>query len=200
MIPTNWSQVTLENFYPFARTLEETPKTDLEEFDLMVKRACFLSDMDVEDIMQLPEDEINKVNNLLRTPYPTKINKYIRHKGQLYRVILNPNAESAWRYKAIMNECRNEKGDNLHKILYLCCVPIKSMWNKKEVTIPAHEVEELMNGFKQLPYSIVNPIVVFFCNLSKSLTENILLYSEDQMKKMKTIVDKQIDSLKSMDG
>ena len=199
MIPTNWSQVTLENFYPFARTLSEEPKTELQMLELMIKRACFLSNEEVEVIEDLPAEELNKVNELIATPYPTKINKFIRFKGQLYKVILDPRKEKSWRYKAIMNECRKE-GDNLHRLMYLCCVPIKSILNQKEIEVPAHEVAERMESFKQLPISIVNPIVVFFCSHSKTLTENILSFSDQELRKMNKTIQEEIEYFKNMDG
>jgi hypothetical protein len=200
MIPATWQEVTLENFYPLERTLKEEPKDEVEKHDLLVKRACFISDMEVEEVQELTMNELLVVDKLLRTPLPTKLNLSFKLNGRLYVVKLDPTKWDAWRYKAVMNECRNIGSDNLHKLMFLVSVEIKNRFSTKEIKCPPEEVEERMEEFKQLSVALANPLVVFFYNLSNDLTENILSFSEAQMKKMKMTLNQETDYLKNSDG
>ena len=210
VIPSTWDKVTLENYYPFERTLgedefegwEELSAEELEvkKLDLRVKRACFLSDSDPEDIMQMTIEELSAVDKLIKTPYPSKAKNTFKFKGKRFRVLLDPRKWDAWRYQAIMNECRNEGGGNIHKLMYLVTVEVKHKWSKKEIKIEPDEIEQRINDFKQLSVAVANPIGVFFWNLYNVLTEVTLSYSETEMEKLTKITKEAEDSLRNMDG
>jgi len=183
MIPTNWSQVTLESYVPFQKTLDEVPETELQKHDLRVKRACLLANVEPEVIMNMTMDEIAKVDDLIKSPRPTKIVKSFRINGQTYRVKLDPRKYNAGEYMAVMNACKDNGGENLHRILFLVCEPVNNWGRKKKFT--PDEFEARMKDFKQLPVSIAYPIAVFFWTLSRKLTDVILDYSEETMTKQR---------------
>lgn len=209
-IPTTWDKVTLENYYPFERTLgeenfkgwEELTQEELEvkKLDLRIKRACLLTDIEVEDALKMTMEQLSAVDVLIKTPYPGKVRKSFKFKGKRYKVLLDPRKWDAGRYQSIMNECRNKDSDNVHKLMYLVSVEVKNRFSKKEIELDPDEIEARINEFKQLPVSIANPIGVFFWNLYKLLTELTLSYSEIEMQKKLKMMKKEEDSLRNMAG
>ena len=183
MIPSSWDSVTVESYVPFQKTLSENPQSESEAYDLRIKRACLLANVDVDEVLNLPHKELMKVDDLLKKPIPTKIIKRFRLKGHLYQAHLDPRKYTAGEYMAVMNACKDKGAENIHRILFLVCRPINKVGSI--ITIPPDEVEQRINDFKELPVSIGYPIALFFWNLSKKLTDATLDYSTEILKKVK---------------
>ncbi len=200
IIPRNWNQVTVEMFQELSKTFKEEPQTVSGAMDLLIKRAVILTDLEVSEIEELPIEELYKVNDLLKKPMPEKIPKYIKHKGHLYAIRLNPKEESARVHMAVMNNCKEDGIKSMHRIMFSVCRPIKSLWSQKELKLSPTEIEQRIEDFKQLPISLVNPVVVFFWALTNRLMTDILEYSDEKMKEMQKMVAGQTDILENTVG
>lgn len=195
MIPRNWNDITVEKFVELQKTFKEKPQTELERHDLLVKRALILTDLEIEEIENLPINELNRVDELIAKPFG-KMPTHIRLNKRIYRVIINPTVESSKRFKMVMNACK-EGDENLHRIIYSVCVPIKNLWSKKEKEMQAWEVQQCVEDFKQLPAGTALSIWLFFCQLSNELSNVTLQFLEQKMKQMQSKVQ---DSLKDLAG
>lgn len=195
MIPRNWNDITVEKFVELQKTFKEKPQTELERHDLLVKRALILTDLEIDEIENLPINELNRVDELLAKPFG-KIPSHIRLNKRLYRVIINPTVESSKRFKMVMNACK-EGDENLHRIIYSVCVPVRNLFSKKEKQMQAWEVQQCVEDFKQLPAGTALSIWLFFCQLSNELSNVTLQYLDEKMKQMKTQVE---SSLKDLAG
>jgi len=199
MIPKSWDNVTVEQFVLVEKTRNEVPANELAAIDLRIKRACYLTDEEPEDVMNWSMEELIKVDALMNTPLPEgKIINQFRLNGQLYTFRMNPNKLSADEYMTIMNTAKDSSLENLHKILFNIAQPRK--WYGKKMTIKPEDVEKRIADFKQLPLKIANPIAVFFWTLSNNLTDAILDYSIDKMNQVNKTLREEIECLKDMDG
>ena len=208
MIPKSWDKITIEQFVELQGTLKEEPKTDRENFDLQVKRVCFLTNLEVEEALKLPTSISTDVNKLLKTPMPTQLLKTFKLNGVRYKVILDARKLNGSRYIAVMNTAKRGAVKNLHQVMYNICQPIRFGFRSKfpfigwkEYDFEAHEVEDRINDFKQLTLDIANPVSVFFSAVSKSLTIALEDYSLQELKKMtKLTQDLATDLKEDMDG
>lgn len=199
MIPKNWSQVTVQQYAKYYPLREEKPTDPLEAHDLKMEKICALTGMELKEVLELTEDILGFVDDLERTPFPKKMIKYFRLNGQLYKVKPNPRSFTAGEFMAVMNACKDNTVDGLHRILFNVCDPIKNIFGKK-IKFKPEDIEDRMNDFKKLPVSIGWPIALFFWNLSDELNKNILEFSTQQMEKLNKKLQKEADYLERTDG
>lgn len=200
MIPKNWDNITIDQYAALKKTESVKPKDELEEHDLRVQRACIITGLDLNEINSWPFKELLKVDDLMKTPLPTKIIKTFRLNGKLYRFRENPKKYSGGEYCAIMNACkdasvsRESELKSMHRLCYLICKPVNILGFKQKITEP-EEIEKRIDDFKQLPLKIANPMALFFWALSETLTDAILVYSTDQMNMMNKDLQKETSYL-----
>lgn len=195
-IPTTWKEVNIEQFVELQEALNEKPVTDLEIVNNKILQAVILSGLSVEEVENLPFNELEKVNKLLNTELPNKVRKYFKLNGIKYRVIYDARRLNGSRYIAVMNSAKRGTLKSLHQVMYSISQPVKFGFKKKfpfigynEYEFEAHEVEDRINDFKELSIDIANPVSVFFSNLSKVLTEVLEDSLLNQTKKMTTMTD-----------
>lgn len=199
MIPKNWDDITLEDYTSIYKTLSEEPKTDSEYWELTVRRVCYLTGKDpnwVDENMTM--DDLSSIQELIKTPLPQKLIKNFSFNGRNYRVDIDPRKYTSGRYMSVMNQLKDEKLENLHKVIYQVCTEVTFFGKKVEPDLD--KLPELIESFKQLPMKVVNPITVFFSILSKELTAAILQYSTSEMQKATEALKTEINYLEGSDG
>lgn len=199
MLPKNWDDITLEQYVAVYKTLSEEPKGEDGDWNLLIKRVCLLTNKEpgwVEDNLTL--NDLQKMQEFLKTPLPQKLIRSFRFNGKRYKVDINPTKYDAGRYMSVMNQLKENKVDNLHKVMFQICREVN--WYGKTVEKDLGKLHEEIESLKQLPMKIVNPISVFFCLLSEHLMNDILRYSTEQMNKAKEDLQMEIDYLADMAG
>jgi len=196
MIPKNWKGVTITQYEAVGEIMQPPIKDDLDKIQRYIDVLEILTGEDAEVIRKLPISELLTTNKLLNTKIPNKIPKYIKLKGNMYKVILDIQKEDADRYMMLMNALKSNKTE---QIMFSVFKPIKWRWGK-EIELDPIESAKRIAHFKELPATIAMPVKVFFCNLSTELTDAILRYSEKRLKEMNKTMEQQTDYLKSLDG
>lgn len=225
MLPKNWDDITLEQYVAVYKTLSEEPKGEDGDWNLLIKRVCLLTNKEpgwVDDNLTL--NDLQKMQEFLKSELPTKLITDFRFNGRRYKVITNPTLLKRSAYKRIldgikekinggdlsavdatkmdfdgymssMNTIRNKDKvlDNLHWTIFQVCHEVD--WRGNVIEVPLGEIPERIEAFKQLPLKIANPISVFFWNLSKHLTNDMIKYSTEQMNKATADLQTEIDYL-----
>lgn len=212
MIPSNWNNITLEQYQKLQKTSEYEVETDIQILNQKIEQTCIITGLPEEEVEKLPFNELNKVKELIETDLPEVIVQEFVLNGIRYRARLDPTKCSGGDYITIMNLAK--KGDAyLHQIIFTICKPIKKGWYKTkgklvgksygwhEYDFEAWELEDRIKDFKQLTMNIVNPLRLFFLNVSIELTESTQAYLENVMK----MTTKELESIKEdlqkdMDG
>lgn len=199
MLPKNWNDITIEQYVAVYKTLDEQPKDAEAQLNLLIKRTCLLTFKEPEWVEDnLTMNDLAKMQDFLKSELPTKLIKEFRFKGRRYKVDIDPTKYDAGRYMSVMNQLKDSKIDNLHKIIFLICREVD--WKGKTVEVPIDELADRIDSFRELPMKIANPLSVFFYNLSNNLTDVILKYSTEQMKKAKELVQTEVDYLENSVG
>jgi len=199
MLPKDWNDITLEQYVAVYKTLSEEPKDAEAQLNLLIKRVCLLTNQDpgwVED--NLTMNDLAKMQDFLKVELPQKLIRSFRFNGKRYKVDINPTKYDAGRYMSVMNQLKDNKVENLHKVMFQICREVN--WYGKTIEKDLSKLAEEIESFKQLPMKIVNPISVFFCLLSEHLTNGMLKYSTEQMSKAKEALQMEIDYLADMAG
>lgn len=199
MLPKNWDDITIEQYVAVYKTLSEEPRTSEAQLNLLIKRTCLLTNKDPEWVDEnLTMTDLAKMQDFLKLDLPTKLITKFRFQGRKYVVDIDPTKYDAGRYISVMNQLKDSKIDNLHKVVFFVCREVNA-WGKT-IEIPENEFAERVESFKQLPMKVVNPISVFFCNLSETLTEDIIKYSTQKVMEATMALQEEIDYLQSSDG
>lgn len=199
MLPNNWNDITIEQYVAVYKTLDKEPTTPEAKLDLLVRRVCLLTNKEpewVEDNCTM--QDLSKMQDFLKSDLPLKIIKNFRFNGKRYTVDLDPTKYDAGRYMSVMNQLKDQRIENLHKILFQVVREVD--WRGRTIEPDLNKLYETIEGFKQLPLKIANPISVFFCSLSENLTQSTLEYSTNQMKKVTKDLQKEIDYLNDSAG
>lgn len=202
MLPKNWDDITLEQYTAFKKTLKEEPSGEDGELNLVIKQISFLTGLDpdyVED--NISASDVAKMHELIKTPLPTVITKRFRFNNKSYVADLNPTDSKRYRggrYMSVMNTLKDKHIDNDHKLLFQVCREVT--WYGKTIEPDLNTIAEQIESFKQLPLKIANPIKVFFCSLSESLTDATLQYLTNKAKTATKQLQTEIDYLNGSAG
>jgi hypothetical protein len=199
MLPKNWNDITLEQYVAVYKTLQEEPTESEAILNLLIKRVCLLTNKEpewVEDNCTM--NDLAKMQEFLKAPLPTKLITRFKFNGKRYKVDLDPTKYDAGRYMSVMNQLKDNKIENLHKVIFQICRQVD--WKGKTIDVDLNTIQETIEGFKQIPLKVINPISVFFCSLSENLTQSILEYSTQEMTKATELLQTEIDYLKDSDG
>lgn len=199
MLPKDWNDITIEQYVAVYKTLSEEPKDAEAQLNLLVKRTCLLTFKEPEWIEDnLTMNDLAKMQDFLKSDLPTKLITRFRFKGRRYKVDLDPTKYDAGRYMSVMNQLKDSKIDNLHKVIFLICREVD--WKGKTIEVPLNELGERIESFKELPLKIANPVSVFFWMLSNNLTNDILKYSIDMIQKANQKIVEETNYLEDMVG
>jgi len=199
MLPKNWDNITIEQYVAVYKTLSEDPKDAEAQLNLLVKRVCLLTNQEpewVEDNCTM--QDLAKMQDFLKSDLPTKLITDFRFEGRRYKVDIDPTKYDAGRYMSVMNQLKDQKIENLHKVIFQVCREVD--WKGKTIEIDLKELPQRIESFKQLPLKVANPISVFFWSLSNNLTDVTLQYSISQMEKAKKALQTEIDCLNDSVG
>lgn len=201
MIPTNWNSITVEQYLQLKGTMEVEVQDYIHALDIGLEQYRILTgDLEADDTKVTTED-LGKIRELIESEMPKKIIETFELNGIRYKVRLHPGQVPAVDYITIMNLAK--KGDEyLHQIIFTICKPLKKERFKwVEYDFEARELKERINDFKGLTMEVVNPLRLFFLNVSIDLTEVIQVYLDNQMKTMtKELESVREDLLTDMDG
>lgn len=171
----NYSKLTLEKYIE----LQQMDWTSMEEIDIQTNMIAILSDMDIDDILDLSITEykkmVQKLQFLLTQPNvkPRKVSKVVINEKE-YNVLDKVEDMTTGQY--IDYQTYLSQGEDPKMLPYiLSCVIIPKGKKYGEVDI----IEDL----KQLSVEEALTISNFFMKRSQSLTKAILLSLEWTMKK-----------------
>lgn len=171
----NYSKLTLEKYIE----LQQMDWTSMEEIDIQVNMIAILSDMSVDDILDLPLTEykkmVQKIQFLLKQPNvkPRKVSKVVINEKE-YTVLDKVEDMTTGQY--IDYQTYLVQGEDPKMIPYiLSCVIVPKGKKYGEVDI----TEDL----KQLSVEEALTISNFFMRQSRSLIKGTLLSLEWTMKK-----------------
>ena len=194
MLPKNWNDITIEQYVAVYKTLEEEPKDAEAQLNLLIKRTCLLTFKEPEWVEDnLTMNDLAKMQDFLKSELPTKLIADFRFKGRKYKADIDPTKYDAGRYMSVMNQLKDSKIDNLHKVIFLICREVD--WKGKTIEVPIEELGQRIEDFKELPLKIANPLSVFFYSLSDNLTNAILEYSTELMKKAQEKIQEEMSYL-----
>jgi hypothetical protein len=199
MLPKNWNDITIEQYVAVYKTLSEDPKDAEAQLNLLVKRVCLLTNQEPDWVEEnCTMQDLAKMQDFLKSDLPLKLITDFRFEGRRYKVDIDPTKYDAGRYMSVMNQLKDSKIENLHKVIFQVCREVD--WKGKTIEIDLKELPERIESFKQLPLKVANPISVFFCALSESLTNDILQYSISQIQTATKDLQTEIDYLNGSAG
>lgn len=170
----DWSKITIERFVKTQAIINQEP---VDELDLHAQKkliAEIITGKSIEEIENMLMSDIDNIYLECLTPsLPQKIMKRFKLNGVKYEFDLEATDLTSGRYMSIMESIKGNPLDNLHSVLFNIAHPIKrnALGVFKRYNFEANEVHKRIEDFKQMPIFIANPIAVFFCNLSKALTD-----------------------------
>lgn len=199
MLPSNWNDITIEQYVAVYKTLSEDPKDAEAQLNLLVKRVCLLTNQEPDWVEEnCTMQDLAKMQDFLKSDLPTRLITDFRFEGRRYKVDIDPTKYDAGRYMSVMNQLKDSKIENLHKVIFQVCREVD--WKGKTIEIDLKELPARIESFKQLPLKVANPISVFFCALSESLTNDILQYSISQIQTATKDLQTEIDYLNGSAG
>jgi len=170
----DWSKITIEQFVKTQAIINQEP---VDELDLHAQKkliAEIITGKSIEEIENMLMSDIDNIYLECLTPsLPQKIVKRFKLNGVKYEFDLEATDLTSGRYMSIMESIKGNPLDNLHSVLFNIAHPIKrnALGVFKRYNFEANEVHKRIEDFKQMPIFIANPIAVFFCNLSRALTD-----------------------------
>lgn len=185
--PKSWKDITISQY---INLLPSTNKGKTE-FQIIRHKLKTLFDIDGGEL------SIDEIEGLMRKvsfmdePPSGKPVKRFKLKGRKYQVEIDIKKHKADNYMFVMERLKELQRDpetvekNLHLIMAVVCHPIKWSWTKwKYVKADNDLLETAQTFYDYLPISVAYPISVFFCALSKNLTQVIQNYSTGKLTKL----------------
>jgi len=172
-IPTQLSEITLNQYLRFSKTLQDNPDDETFVAIQMVSIFCKLN---IEQVMQIPvydfEEIIQQLSEVLKQK-PTLVRQF-KLNGVKYGFVPNFDEESIGTFSYIDTLIGNE--DNWTKLMSAMYRPItKSFGNMYE--IEKFQGDKFAEEFANIKMDCVIGSLVFFWSLKIELLNNILDYS-----------------------
>ena len=181
-IPRSWKEVTLQQYIELETLPKYDTKNEEEILNRKIVEAHILTGLSVEEIDKMPFGELYEIKNLLDSNKPYRLRKSFKHNGIRYKVELNPLKLESDRFLAVLNLSKLDPVKKTPQILLNICRPYKrTLFGRKYYDFEPEEFEKRIQDFRNLKMNIVNPILVFFCNLSELLLITIQGYSDKVM-------------------
>ena len=209
-----WNDVTIEHFAEIQKILEDEPPegATVNEVNLHVHNtkkliAEVLTDKSIEEIDEMLVGELEDIHDFICSDLPLRMHKRYKVNGITYQFTPDATELNSGSYISIMEEIKGNPFNTLHKVMFNIGKPMKFGFRKKLIFIgwkrynlKPHQIHKEIEAFKKMPISIANPIAVFFCSLSKDLTNVLEDYSLNQMKEMTNQMDNLALDLQDGDG
>lgn len=172
-IPTQLSEITLNQYLRFSKTLQDNP--DDETF-VAIQMVSIFCNLKIEQVMQIPaydfEEIIEQLSKVLQDK-PTLVRQF-KLNGVKYGFVPNFDDESIGTFAYIDTLIGNE--DNWNKLMSGMYRPItKSFGNMYE--IEKFQGDKFAEEFANIKMDCVIGSLVFFWTLKIELLSNILDYS-----------------------
>lgn len=170
----DWNKITIEQFVKTQAIINQEPEDELDLHAQKKLIAEIITGKSIEEIENMLMSDIDNIYLECLTPsLPQKIVKRFKLNGVKYEFDLEATDLTSGRYMSIMESIKGNPLDNLHSVLFNIAHPIKrnALGVFKRYNFEANEVHKRIEDFKQMPIFIANPIAVFFCNLSRALTD-----------------------------
>lgn len=186
-LPKSWKDITISQY----QDLLPSALKGKNEIETVIHTLSVVTGMPKDEVRKLSlkeARELNKKLSFLNTPYKGRYKKRFRIGFKWFRVDPDANSLSAGGYMDAMSILKDISRDeetiekNLHLLLAIVCRPVKLTWKGwKDKEVDLIETSKLF--YDRLTMDIANPIIVFFCLLSKDLTPIIESYSRKQLEK-----------------
>jgi len=172
-IPTQLSEITLNQYLRFSKTLQDNP--DDKTF-VAIQMVSIFCNLNIEQVMQIPvydfEEIIQQLSEVLKQK-PTLVRQF-KLNGVKYGFVPNFDEESIGTFSYIDTLIGNE--DNWTKLMSAMYRPItKSFGNMYE--IEKFQGDKFAEEFANIKMDCVFGSLVFFWSLKIELLSNILDYS-----------------------
>lgn len=153
-----------------------------------LKMVSIVNGKTVDELESLPIDELKKqlaeFNQIEKLTENTKVKMNFKIKGRRFECIWRTQKLTAAQYIDVTSFCKNEKEiiNNIHNILAAICV--EKTWYGKKLKYDGNNHKEISELFlNNMSITIAYPIMLFFCNYFKELSNNIQIYLEQEMVK-----------------
>ena len=172
-IPTQLSEITLNQYLRFSKTLQDNP---YDETFVAIQMVSIFCNLNIEQVMQIPvydfEEIIQQLSEVLKQK-PTLVRQF-KLNGVKYGFVPNFDEESIGTFSYIDTLIGNE--DNWTKLMSAMYRPItKSFGNMYE--IEKFQGDKFAEEFANIKMDCVIGSLVFFWSLKIELLTNILDYS-----------------------
>ena len=200
-LPKSWSDISIKKYINYLKTFDNT----LDDFEKLIIRLSILTDMSYEEVSNIPLPEINKINKALDWVVTTEPNKELKDtfkiQGTEYKITLDATKLTGGQYASISTKIGKEgvnSFDILHDILASISLPLGVDIKDIEPSYYPKTAELFLNN---LSIADAYPVGVFFCEVSKNLTQGIQDYLAKELKKTKNLQSKMIrDFISNGDG
>lgn len=196
MLPSNWDNITLEQYVEYYKTKSENPTTDEGRYQLLLKRMCILTDLEFEYIDEnLTMSDIVKMDEFMKMELPQTLILDFVFKDKRYKAEIDPTKYKGGRLFACMNTLKDEdkRLDNMHRTIFNVCQLVDK--KGKPIDLPDDEMIANMEEFRELPLSVANPLYVFFCSLSETLQTLTLTYSLNKIQIANQMIQEEMNYL-----
>ena len=183
----DWNKITIEQFVKTQAIINQEPEDELDLHAQKKLIAEIITGKSIEEIENMLMGDIDNIYlECLAPSLPKKIVRRFKLNGVKYEFDLEATDLTSGRYMSIMESIKGNPLDNLHSVLFNIAHPIKrnALGVFKRYNFESKEIHKRIEDFKQMPITIANPIAVFFCNLSKALTDVSVDYSVKKLNLM----------------
>ena len=200
-LPTSWKQISLKTFSELDSIIRND-RLNSNEKDLAI--LSLLSGKSNEEIQALPFKTRNKY--LKQIQFLNKLDmarkgvpKFLMIKGKLFRLTLNATELSGGQYIDLMNFLKDPDATtkNIHNVLAVIALSMKFGLIKTRYDGKNHATRAKF-FYENMPVSIAYPILVFFCNLSVSLTSATADYLKTETRKKMNEISRQMQDIMSV--
>lgn len=189
-LPKDWSEVTLSQFQQITTIQNVANATDIMQ-DLEI--LSILSDTPVDTIANISIKDLKKLNQAIswmaQLPSSGIIDKIVFDKKTYYfNHKLNDLMLSQYIDLCTYTKNNNDIIHNAHRIMTIFV-------SQKGQDYTMANIEKNAELFKEMPMSVVYPMVVFFCNLYNNFVNAIRDYLESETNKEMLEVEKMLTEL-----
>jgi len=189
-LPKDWSEITLSQFQQITTIQNVANATDIMQ-DLEI--LSILSDTQVDTIANISIKDLKKLNQAIslmsELPSSGIIDKIVFDKKTYYfNHKLNDLMLSQYIDLCTYTKNNNDIIHNAHRIMTIFV-------SQKGQEYTMANIEKNAELFKEMPMSVVYPMVVFFCNLYNNFVSAIRDYLELQTSKEMIEIEKMLTEL-----
>ena len=182
-LPKGWEDINIEQYVNYLKTNNST----LDEFEKIMIRLSILTGATYEEVKNLQIKDISKVTRALewvdKVELPRELKDTFTIENVKYKLCLNATELTGGQYASVMTKLKDvDAFEMLHEILASISLPVGINIKDIEPSYYAHTSELFA---KNLSIADAYPIGVFFCEVSKNLTEGIQDYLAQELKKTK---------------